>query len=131
MTNKQTVGEKELSGSHVNKLNDTINDEYQYEMWVDDLPVFGRVGFAQPNEVMGGKLYFLITHHHFHIRYNQEQVFTVNISRRLQPGHYVEIKCDTPLEQVHFDVLCVVEHHRHRLYYDLPPHPQERHGVLL
>ncbi len=61
-TNKQTVcGEKELSAHGVNKFIDAINDEYQYEMWVDDLPVFGRVGFAQPNEMMGGKLYFLIT----------------------------------------------------------------------
>jgi len=102
-TNKQTVcGEKELQGRDVNAFIDAINDEYQYEMWVDDLPVFGRVGFAQPNEMMGGKLYFLITHRHFHIRYNKDQVITVNISTRLQPGHYVEIKKDTPLEQVHF-----------------------------
>lgn len=102
-TNKQTVcGEKELSAGHVQKFIDAINEEYQYEMWVDDLPVFGRVGFAQPNEMMGGKLYFLITHRHFHIRYNGDQVITVNISTRLQPGHYVEIKKDTPLEQIHF-----------------------------
>ena len=87
------------------KFIDAINDEYQYEMWVDDLPVFGRVGFAQPNDMMGGpdrKLYFLITHRHFHLRYNKDQVITVNISTRLQPGHYVEIKRDTSLEQVHF-----------------------------
>jgi len=102
-TNKQSVcGEKELSSKDVNKFIDAINKEFQYEMWVDDLPVFGRVGFAQPNELMGGKLYFLITHRHFHIRYNKDQVITVNISTRLQPGHYVEIKKDTPLEQVHF-----------------------------
>jgi len=102
-TNKQTVcGEKELTGGQIQKFIDAINDEYQYEMWVDDLPVFGRVGFAQPNEMMGGKLYFLITHRHFHIRYNGDQVITVNISTRLQPGHYVEIKKDTPLDQIHF-----------------------------
>lgn len=71
-------------------------------MWVDDLPLFGRVGFAQPNEISHGKQYFLITHRHFHIRYNKDQVITVNISTRLQPGHYMEIKKDEDLAQIHF-----------------------------
>eukprot|EP01083_Nonionella_stella_P318651 1165852_1 len=102
-TNKQTVcGEKELSAHYVNPFIEAISDEYRYEMWVDNLPVFGRVGFAQPNEMSGRTLYFLITHRHFHIRYNRDQVITVNISTHVQPGHYVEIKKDTPLDQVHF-----------------------------
>ena len=69
----------------------------------------GLVGFKQSinqNQntsfgiITNDNLYFLITHRHFHIQYNNDQIITVNISTKLQPDHYIEIKRDLDLNKV-------------------------------
>ena len=74
-------------------------------MLIDDLPVYGRVGFHQQNTNNPkpfDEYHFLITHRHFNILYNKNQIIHVNISTRLQPGHYVELQKDQNLQKVHF-----------------------------
>jgi len=99
-TSQSLCDETFLDAKAVNQFIRGIRHEFQYEMVIDDLPVWGRVGFTQQNPTY--KQYFLITHRHFHLRYNGDQVITVNISTRLQPGHYVELIKDKPTGPIHF-----------------------------
>ncbi|ETO24009.1 EMP/nonaspanin domain family protein [Reticulomyxa filosa] len=88
-------GQKSLTAAQVDDFIHAIKNDYQYEMWVDDLPVWGRVGFYSTENPVE---YYLITHRHFHLRYNRDQVITVNISTVLQQGHYVLLEKGKPLD---------------------------------
>jgi len=101
-TSTQTLcGEQSMDAKAVNQFISAIKREFQYEMIIDDLPVFGRVGFTQKNDA-GETQYFLITHRHFHLRFNGGHVITVNISTRLQTGQYVELIKNKPIDKIHF-----------------------------
>ena len=102
-------GIKQLSSKEINKFIDAIDESYQYQLLLDNLPVTGLIGFKQninfQNTSHGittknDNLYFLITHRHFHIKYNKNEIITVNISTRLQSDHYIEIKRDYDLNKI-------------------------------
>eukprot|EP01084_Bolivina_argentea_P076054 137806_1 len=104
MSYNSVCGETSLDEHAVNAFIDAITNEYQYEMWVDDIPVFGRIGFWQTSDqIAHGKMYFVITHRHFYVRYNaKNQIISVNISSVLRATDYVEIQKDLALSKVHF-----------------------------
>ena len=69
------------------KLNDkmyasllyAVKNNYWYQMYIDDLPVWGIVGEVE--EVDGGqKQYYIWTHKKFDIGYNGDQIVDINLT---------------------------------------------------
>lgn len=86
----------------IQKFINAIKNEFEYEMWIDDLPVFGRVGFSQtyPKDRFsddGTKVsdYFLITHRNFQITYHKDKITSVKVSTELYPDQYVQLQPGT------------------------------------
>merc|ERR1719166_310332 len=58
-------------------------------MFVDDLPVWGQVGFTRADPSGGNKKHYLITHRGFHVLYNQDRVISCNITRDFGRPEYL------------------------------------------
>ena len=49
-------------------------------MYYDDLPVWGFIGKVEKVVKTGARKYFLFTHFHFEISYNDDEVIEINVS---------------------------------------------------
>ena len=57
----------------------SVKNNYWYQMYIDDLPVWGIVGEVE--EVDGGqKQYYIWTHKKFDIGYNGDQIVDINLT---------------------------------------------------
>lgn len=72
---KATLGKKDIKA-----FQKAIRDLFEYEMFIDDLPVFGQVGFVR-NDGSTDPKHYLITHRSFHILYNVDRVISCNITK--------------------------------------------------
>ena len=78
-------------------------------MWIDDLPVFGRVGFSQTypkdrfnNDDAQVTDFYLITHRDFEITCHKNEIVEVKVSRQIHSDHYVKLIADTPTKVCFF-----------------------------
>mmetsp|Transcript_41052 Transcript_41052/g.52920 ORF Transcript_41052/g.52920 Transcript_41052/m.52920 type:complete len:598 (+) Transcript_41052:145-1938(+) len=80
--------EKELSTSELRAFADAIDNQFYFEMFVDDLPMWGYLGEEEGEELLLGHLEgsrrYLYPHLHFSIGYNADQVVSVNVSTNPQ-----------------------------------------------
>jgi len=76
---KSLCGKVTLSPIEVQKFINAIDGHYEYQMLIDDLPLWGQVGFTRPGSKTG-PLYYLISHREFHILYNQDRVIACNLT---------------------------------------------------
>lgn len=53
-----------------------VKNYYSYQMYIDDLPIWGMVGEADEDE----KSYYIYTHKKFDIGYNHDQIVDVNLT---------------------------------------------------
>jgi transmembrane 9 superfamily protein 1 len=69
--------EQKLTKDDVKKFRDAVKNDYYFQMYYDDLPIWGFVGKTE----LTGKdtKYYLFTHVHFDILYNKDRVIEVNI----------------------------------------------------
>ena len=51
-----------------------------WQMYYDDLPVWGFIGKVEKVVKTGARKYFLFTHFHFEISYNGDEVIEINVS---------------------------------------------------
>jgi hypothetical protein len=76
---KTTLGEKELT-----KLKEAIHNSYFFEMFVEDLPMWGYVGdFEDEDAILGemeGSRTYLFPHLHFKIGTNNAQIVSVTVT---------------------------------------------------
>lgn len=88
----QLVCTKILSGAEVNKFIDAIDRNYWFEFFVDGLSVKGPVGGVT---VLSGSSteHYLVTHLHFDIAYNGDQIIAVNITT--DPTEALQLKRNT------------------------------------
>ncbi len=65
-----------------------IENDYYFEMFIEDLPMWGYVGEVEGEDVLLGHLEtgrrYLYPHLHFSIGYNEDQVVSVNVSTNPQ-----------------------------------------------
>mmetsp|Transcript_7080 Transcript_7080/g.11417 ORF Transcript_7080/g.11417 Transcript_7080/m.11417 type:complete len:596 (+) Transcript_7080:92-1879(+) len=80
--------EKEMSHSELAAFVDAIDNQFYFEMFIDDLPMWGYLGEEEGEELLLGNLEgarrYLYPHLHFAVGYNQDQVVSVNVSTNPQ-----------------------------------------------
>lgn len=94
--------EKTLDQSDVKSFADAIEDDYYFEMFVEDLPMWGYIGEVEGEDLLLGHLEtarrYLYPHLHFSIGYNVDQIVSVNVSTNPQR------KVDITDEEIDTDV---------------------------
>jgi len=82
--NKQLCTPKMLTAKEVRKFQIAIQKHFEYEMFIDDLPVYYQVGYyRKPHKGDPTPKYYLFTHRDFHILYNDNRIISVNITRNV------------------------------------------------
>lgn len=80
--------EKTLTPSEVKRFADAIEDDYYFEMFIEDLPMWGYIGEVEGEDLLLGHLesarIYLYPHLHFSIGYNVDQIVSVNVSTNPQ-----------------------------------------------
>ncbi len=76
--------EKTLSSDELKKFKDAIHNNYIFEMFVEDLPMWGHFGdFQNENIVMGeveGSHTYLFPHLHFTLETNDNQIVAAKVT---------------------------------------------------
>jgi hypothetical protein len=91
-------GKRELTAQEVRKFRDAIDADYYFQMFYDDLPLWGFIG---KSEEEGGQLrHKLFTHFHFDIAFNGDKVIEINVST--DPARTVDISAGVELPEVEF-----------------------------
>ena len=75
---------KELGKTELTRLKNAIHDNYFFEMFVEDLPMWGYIGDVANEdliigEVEGSKTY-LFPHLHFYLGYNGDQIVSAKVT---------------------------------------------------
>jgi hypothetical protein len=80
--------EQSFSRSELQMFTKAIENDYYFEMFVEDLPMWGYVGEVEGEDVLLGHLEtirrYIYPHLHFSIGYNEDQVVSVNVSTNPQ-----------------------------------------------
>ena len=73
----KTACTKKLFREEVSKFRDAVSKDYYFQMYYDDLPLWGFLGRIDREE----NKYHLFTHIHFDILYNGNHVIEINLQR--------------------------------------------------
>lgn len=74
-----------LDADDIKQLKDAIEDDYFFEMFIDDLPMWGYLGevvheeFLLGKSIQGARVY-LYPHLHFSLGFNNDQIVSVNVT---------------------------------------------------
>lgn len=75
---------QEYSGEELSKLATAVEEDWYFEMFADELPMWGYVGEHEAEDFLLGHTdrskHYLYTHLHFTIGYNGDKVVTANVS---------------------------------------------------
>ncbi|KAH9317376.1 hypothetical protein KI387_019145, partial [Taxus chinensis] len=93
----ESICKKTLTKEDLAKFRDAVKNDYYFQMYYDDLPIWGFIGKIE-NEKMEQKdrRYLLYKHLHFDILYNKNRV--IEISVRTDPQYTVDITDDNGIE---------------------------------
>lgn len=76
---KETLCKKTLSSQEASKFREAVKNDYYFQMYYDDLPIWGFIGKADQEPGAEGEVkaqgtfkYFLFTHIHFEIFFKGE-----------------------------------------------------------
>ena len=87
-----------LERKEVEKFRRAVKNDYYFQMLFDDLPIWGFIGKVEKIMRAGGTAenkYFLFTHVHFEISYNDDRVIEINLST--DPLRTIDITADEAL----------------------------------
>lgn len=92
------VCEKKLQQNEIAKFRDAIANEYYFQMYYDDLPLWGFIGKIEDNLSLEGKglKYYLFNHVQFDVLYNGNQI--IEIHAFCDPNHSVDITEDVDMD---------------------------------
>ena len=79
---EKMVKEMALSTTLTAKFRKAVRDDYYFQMYYDDLPIWGFVGKIEKILKPGAPelRYYLFTHVHFDVAYNRDRVVEINVS---------------------------------------------------
>ncbi|KAB1227197.1 putative phagocytic receptor 1b [Morella rubra] len=95
----ETLCKKKLKVSEVAKFRDAVIDDFYFQMYFDDLPLWGFIGrVEEEGEILGEKRakYYLFRHVQFDALYNRDRV--VEIRAFGDPTHVVDITEDVEID---------------------------------
>ncbi|XP_064961284.1 transmembrane 9 superfamily member 3 [Musa acuminata AAA Group] len=93
----KSLCKKNLSKEDVAKFRHAVSKDYYFEMYYDDLPLWGFLGKIEEVKTDSGKdKYFLFKHIHFNILYNDDRVIEINV--QTDPNINVDISEDRKLD---------------------------------
>mmetsp|Transcript_28969 Transcript_28969/g.70644 ORF Transcript_28969/g.70644 Transcript_28969/m.70644 type:complete len:591 (-) Transcript_28969:217-1989(-) len=71
-----------LDGDNIGKLTSAVEQHYWYQMYIDDLPVWGMIGelMMPEGKESGDEQAFIYTHKAFTISYNHKRVIEINLT---------------------------------------------------
>jgi hypothetical protein len=94
---------KSLTKADLKKFRDAVKADYYFQMFYDDLPVWGFIGKVESVVQQGIQKFYLFTHFHFELSYNEDNVIEINVSS--DPMRTVDITSDNvPSIQFSFSV---------------------------
>lgn len=80
----KTLCVKKYDTAQLKQFKEAIMNNYFFEMFVEDLPMWGYVGDVENEDlIMGetsGSRMYLFPHLHFHLGYNKDQVVSAKIT---------------------------------------------------
>jgi len=93
---KRILCKKKLSKEQVSQFIQAVDQDYYFEMQVDQLPVWGYVGMALTNldteDLLGGEntvdvtKHFVYPHMDFSFQYNKDKIYSVKVKPELSKG---------------------------------------------
>jgi len=87
---------KTLNNKDLQLFRDAVKQDYYFQMYYDDLPVWGFLGKVEKIVKTGAHKFYLFTHFHFELSYNADRVIEINVSS--DPGKTVDITTANSLE---------------------------------
>jgi len=91
---KKSLCQKQLTSEEVEQFRYAIVHQYWYQLFIDDLPVWGMVGELVPDPSGAEDKIYIYTHNKYSFTYNQDRVIEVNLTSEnpvpLQPGVNIE-----------------------------------------
>lgn len=95
----ETICKKTLSSEEVSKFRDAVKKDYYYQMYYDDLPLWGFIGKVEESMETVNETepsYYLFKLIQFNVLYNQNQV--IEITAFSDPNYVVNVTEDTETE---------------------------------
>ncbi|EEF31705.1 transmembrane 9 superfamily member 1 [Ricinus communis] len=90
-----TICSLELDEARVKIFKDAIENNYWFEFFMDDLPLWGFVGELRPDKNSDNGKHVLYTHKSITVRYNKDQIIHVNLTqdnpKPLETGRIVDM----------------------------------------
>eukprot|EP00271_Cylindrocystis_brebissonii_P004202 TRINITY_DN157_c0_g2_i2.p1 TRINITY_DN157_c0_g2~~TRINITY_DN157_c0_g2_i2.p1 ORF type:complete len:611 (-),score=90.12 TRINITY_DN157_c0_g2_i2:1534-3366(-) len=90
---------RSLTVEDVRKFRKAVQEDYYFQMFYDDLPIWGFIGKTLSEPKTDGSMethYLLFTHVHFEVFFNGEHVIEINVST--DPQETVDITADKPVD---------------------------------
>lgn len=92
-----SVCKKTLSKEDVAKLRDAVSKDYYFQMYYDDLPIWGFMGKIEKDKLdQSDNKFLLFKHIHFDIFYNDDRVIEINL--QTDPNLSVDITEDKDVD---------------------------------
>ncbi|KAJ6416189.1 hypothetical protein OIU84_004899 [Salix udensis] len=92
---KDVICQLELDEAKVKQFKDAIENNYWFEFFVDDLPLWGFVGELHPDKNGENGKHVLYTHKSITIQYNKDQIIHVNLTQEnvkpLESGRILDL----------------------------------------
>ncbi|XP_031483990.1 transmembrane 9 superfamily member 2-like [Nymphaea colorata] len=94
----EVLCKKTLSKEDVAKFKDAVLKDYYFQMYYDDLPIWGFIGKVEKDDQTdpGEFRYLLYKHIHFDISYNQDRVIEINV--QTDPNLAIDISEEKEIE---------------------------------
>ncbi|KAJ0964419.1 hypothetical protein J5N97_029541 [Dioscorea zingiberensis] len=93
----KTICKKTLSKEDVAKLRDAVSKDYYFQMYYDDLPLWGFLGKFDKEKLDPTEYkYLLFKHIHFDVAYNDDRVIEINVHS--EPNLAVDITEDKEVD---------------------------------
>lgn len=77
----EAICRKKLSKENVAQFRNAVAKDYYFQMYYDDLPVWGYIGKVEKQEKANPSeyKYYLFNHIHFDVLYNNDRVIEINV----------------------------------------------------
>ncbi len=77
---RQSFCKMRLDGASLEQLSQAVEQHYWYQMFIDDLPVWGMLGELMASGDGGEEQAFIYTHRSFSISWNHRQIIEINLT---------------------------------------------------
>ncbi|KAJ8768156.1 hypothetical protein K2173_021096 [Erythroxylum novogranatense] len=92
---RASICQLELDEAKVKHFKDAIENNYWFEFFMDDLPLWGYVGDLHPDKNSDSSKHVIYTHKSITVRYNKDQIIHVNLTQEspkaLEPARVVDM----------------------------------------